>query len=221
VRAGAGSNYPLVTKLEAGTGGIGLGTKRATNGPTTWQEITVHGHTGWVNADYIARESQTAPESPGSPSPAESSAIASEASEEIQNLLAKEPIAMVFTSRTLRNGAPILTGMTKDGLAIVELEGPTTRLTSVACHIQIGDFGDVAAMRNAAILLTVLKKALPAWSNSADWYNTAFKKIAAGKTEDVSTTFGKANVVLRYVKPLYILTLAISSPSPSASPGTR
>jgi hypothetical protein len=71
VREGASSDYQVVTKLEPDTGGILLGTKRVTSGATTWQEITVHGQTGWVNAAYIAPE----PQSPTSPtrSPAESS----------------------------------------------------------------------------------------------------------------------------------------------------
>jgi hypothetical protein len=67
VREGAGSDYPVVTKLEPGTGGILLGSKRIANGATTWQEITVHGQTGWINAAYIALETQAPP------SPTESS----------------------------------------------------------------------------------------------------------------------------------------------------
>jgi uncharacterized protein YgiM (DUF1202 family) len=58
VRDGAGSDYQVVTKLEPGTGGILLGSKRIANSATTWQEITVHGQTGWVNAAYIAPETQ-------------------------------------------------------------------------------------------------------------------------------------------------------------------
>jgi len=67
VREGAGSNYPVIATLEPGTGGIVLGTKRTANGETTWQEISIRGHSGWVNADYIALETQ-APASP-TPSP--------------------------------------------------------------------------------------------------------------------------------------------------------
>ena len=67
VREGAGSDYPVVTQLEPGTGGILLGSKRIANGATTWQEITVHGQTGWINAAYIALETQAPP------SPTESS----------------------------------------------------------------------------------------------------------------------------------------------------
>jgi hypothetical protein len=52
-----------VTKLEPGTGGILVGTKRVVSGATTWHEITVHGRTGWVNAAYIA----PAPQVPASP----------------------------------------------------------------------------------------------------------------------------------------------------------
>ena len=71
VREGAGSDYQVVTKLEPGAGDILLGTKRVANGATTWQEITVHGQTGWVNAAYIALETQaTTLQTPG---PTESS----------------------------------------------------------------------------------------------------------------------------------------------------
>src|SRR5438094_731974 len=63
VREGAGSDYQAVTKLEPGTGGILLGTKRVANGATTWQEITDHGQTGGVNAACIALETQV-PTSP-------------------------------------------------------------------------------------------------------------------------------------------------------------
>ena len=71
VREGAGSDYQVVTKLEPGAGGILLGTKRVANGATTWQEITVHGQTGWVNAAYIALETQAT--TLQTPAPTESS----------------------------------------------------------------------------------------------------------------------------------------------------
>jgi len=58
VREGAGSDHQVITRLDPGTGGILLGTKRIANGATTWQEITVHGQTGWVNAAYIGLETQ-------------------------------------------------------------------------------------------------------------------------------------------------------------------
>jgi Bacterial SH3 domain len=63
VRGGAGSDYEVVTKLEPGERGILLGAKRVAKGATTWQEITVHGQTGWVNAAYIAPETEV-PTSP-------------------------------------------------------------------------------------------------------------------------------------------------------------
>ena len=42
VRAGAGSKYPVVMRLESGTGGIVLGRNRVANGGTMWQEIIVN-----------------------------------------------------------------------------------------------------------------------------------------------------------------------------------
>ena len=69
VREGAGSNYPVVATLEPGTDGIVLGTRRASNGETTWQEISVGGHSGWVNADYIALETQAPTSATPSPAP--------------------------------------------------------------------------------------------------------------------------------------------------------
>jgi hypothetical protein len=63
VHTGAGSKYPVIMKLEPGTGGIVLGANRVANGETMWQEIIVNRRTGWVNADYIAPATQ----SPASP----------------------------------------------------------------------------------------------------------------------------------------------------------
>jgi U5 snRNP spliceosome subunit len=57
VRAGPGSNYPIVARLRPGTGGIMRGPGRATNGPTVWQEISISGYPGWVNQIYLAPES--------------------------------------------------------------------------------------------------------------------------------------------------------------------
>lgn len=57
VRAGPGSNYPIVARLRPGTGGITYGRGRATNGPTIWQEISASGYPGWVNEAYLAPES--------------------------------------------------------------------------------------------------------------------------------------------------------------------
>jgi hypothetical protein len=54
VRAGAGSKYPVVMRLEPDTDGIMLGRNRVANAETMWQEIIVNGRSGWVNADYIA-----------------------------------------------------------------------------------------------------------------------------------------------------------------------
>lgn len=69
VRSEAGSDSQVVTKLEPGERGIQLGRERVTKGETTWQQITVHGQTGWVNAAYIDLETQAAT-SPAEPSTA-------------------------------------------------------------------------------------------------------------------------------------------------------
>lgn len=217
IRAGAGSNYPVVARLEPDTGGITLGTKRTANGETTWQEISVRGHSGWVNADYIARESQTAPESP---SPAESPAFTGDlgvTSEDIQKVLEAEPFGVVFETSTPVKGQPRLMGKTKDGLAVIELIGPPTRLTMVDCLLGQPSGSTTVAIQHAAILLTLLKKTLPAWDNSAKWLNTSLKEVLA--TGEVRTRFRQAEIRLTYLKSLSSVTLSISSPSSSASPG--
>jgi hypothetical protein len=56
VRAGPGSDYPIVVSLRRGTRGIVLGAKRAKNGSTIWQEISANGQSGWVNEIYLEAE---------------------------------------------------------------------------------------------------------------------------------------------------------------------
>jgi uncharacterized protein YraI len=58
LRAGPGSNYPVVTAIPPGTRGITLSNKRTANGDTMWQEIAVNGYTGWVNEIYVEAEQQ-------------------------------------------------------------------------------------------------------------------------------------------------------------------
>jgi Protein of unknown function (DUF4236) len=56
LRAGPGSTYPTVALIRPDARGIKLGTRRAVNGSTMWQEISVAGYTGWVNEIFIEPE---------------------------------------------------------------------------------------------------------------------------------------------------------------------
>jgi hypothetical protein len=56
IRQGPGSNYPLVRRLPPGTVGITVTGNRMMNGNTIWQQVTVNGVTGWVNAEFLAPE---------------------------------------------------------------------------------------------------------------------------------------------------------------------
>lgn len=56
VQGGPASTYPIIIKLRQGDGGITLRGGRMRNGATVWQEISVRGNGGWVNADYLAPE---------------------------------------------------------------------------------------------------------------------------------------------------------------------
>lgn len=56
VRAGPGATYPTVVRLKPGTRGIVLGSARAANGDTVWQQIVVGPYRGWVNESYLQPE---------------------------------------------------------------------------------------------------------------------------------------------------------------------
>jgi hypothetical protein len=56
LRAGPGSNYPVVAVIPAETRGITLVDRRVANGTTMWQEVSVYGYTGWVNEVYLEVE---------------------------------------------------------------------------------------------------------------------------------------------------------------------
>jgi uncharacterized protein DUF4236 len=55
IRQGPGSNYPIVARIGPSARGIILGIRRAANGSTVWQEISVAGYSGWVNEIYLQR----------------------------------------------------------------------------------------------------------------------------------------------------------------------
>ena len=57
LRQGPGSNYGIVLKVPARSGGITLGSKRFKNGTTLWREVFVGEYTGFVNEDYLEAES--------------------------------------------------------------------------------------------------------------------------------------------------------------------
>lgn len=59
VREGPASTNRVVAKLPADTGGIELQSGRVRNGTTVWQQISVNGLDGWVNADYLTPEQPT------------------------------------------------------------------------------------------------------------------------------------------------------------------
>ena len=59
LRGGPGSNYRAIVRLHPGTRGIALGSSRAANGSTIWQEISVGGYKGWVNEIYLEPEDST------------------------------------------------------------------------------------------------------------------------------------------------------------------
>jgi hypothetical protein len=56
MRQGPGSDYPIVKKLPSNAVEIISNGQRVTNGATVWQQVTVNGVTGWVNADFITQQ---------------------------------------------------------------------------------------------------------------------------------------------------------------------
>ncbi len=56
VRAGPGSQYPIVERIPANATGFLVGARRSVNGATIWKEISVNGHRGWVSAEHLSLE---------------------------------------------------------------------------------------------------------------------------------------------------------------------
>lgn len=135
---------------------------------------------------------------------------------EIRNVLEAPPFGVVFRDAPLNTGEPRIMGNkgSTDGkaIAIIELIGAPTNLTKVTCNVVTENNSPVGAVQNAAILLTVLKKTLPAWGNSADWLNASLERIRT--TGEERTTFRQTEIRLTYLKPLALITLSISSRSP-------
>jgi uncharacterized protein YraI len=67
LRSGAGSTYPVVGRLAAGTGNISSTGKTRKNGNTTWTFISAESISGWANADFL--QPGDAKVNPPSPTP--------------------------------------------------------------------------------------------------------------------------------------------------------
>jgi uncharacterized protein YgiM (DUF1202 family) len=217
VRAGPGSNYSVINKLPPGRSDIVLGSKRVSNGSVIWQEITVQGQTGWVNADYIRPGKAISASSslPPTALPGQSGGLGVPRSE-IQNVLEAPPFGVVFKNAPLSTGEPRMMGSKEStdgkGIAIIELVGASTNLTKVTCNVATENNSAVGAVQNAAILLAVLKKTLPDWGNGSDWLNASLRRITT--TGEERTTFRQTEIRLTYLKSLGLITLSISSRSP-------
>jgi hypothetical protein len=142
------------------------------------------------------------------------------AREDVQKVLEAPPFGVVFETVTPVNGESRVMGKKESadgsGIAIVELMGPPANLTRVDCNVANTKTSTAGAITNAAIMLAVIKTSLPAWNDGAKWLNSALVKV--GKTGEVKTTFRQAQIRLKYLKSLSLVTLSISSSSASASP---
>ena len=54
IRAGAGSRYPVVTRLSNGAGGIRITGAKVWNGSDDWVPISFEGGTGWTRPKYLS-----------------------------------------------------------------------------------------------------------------------------------------------------------------------
>lgn len=119
-------------------------------------------------------------------------------------------VGFSFEQSTPVRGQPRVMGTSSDGLAILELIGPSNDLLHVSMIIGIpNDRPDVVLM-NVVYLGSFLKKAMPEWEGSIDWLTAAIDKLPA--SDKVSTTRGSTQVTLQNYGMLGMVILTVKVP---------
>lgn len=102
-------------------------------------------------------------------------------------------------------------GRTDDGLAMLEVLGPTDNIQSATLMVAIPKDNTVAVVRNGALLLRLLKNTVPEWEGSADWANSTLGHITRSQDTSEEISRGDKSIKMTVIKELGMVALTVQS----------
>lgn len=127
----------------------------------------------------------------------------------IQSTFSQTPFSCSFEDTPDVGSQPRVMGETADGLAIIELIGPASNLTTVSCVVGLPNDSPETLVQNTLVLLQLLKESLPNWNDSAGWLPIGLEQaVASGESQ---TTIHGAEVKIQYLESIGMMTLTIEA----------
>lgn len=136
---------------------------------------------------------------------------------EIQSVFESSEIGFVFEVASDVNGQPRVMGSSENGLATLELIGPSEELVSASIMIGLPNDDQEALLLNNLYAAGLLNLVAPDWEGGVDWYTNNIVNVATTDQTEISTTYEGLEVSLQGLQELGIILLAIKPSLAEAS----
>jgi len=132
-------------------------------------------------------------------------------SDTITNIFQKSPYNLRFEFVPFSDGLSRFVGRSMDGLILVELVGPSDGLVGAVMMAALPEENDLVVLRNLNALLSLVRLAMPEWTNSEDWLSSSIP--AAFDNQPISIIESGKTLTLRVVPNTTTLVMSIRGPS--------
>lgn len=127
----------------------------------------------------------------------------------VQSIFEQSQIGFKFEQSSDVQGQSRVIGESPNGLAFVELIGPSSNLTNATIVIGFPSDDQQARMLSAAYILGFIKNAAPEWTDGNDWVAKNMAALTNGSATETSTTFADKKARLILVREMGLFTLSI------------
>jgi len=127
----------------------------------------------------------------------------------VQSVFEHPEIGFNFQPSSNVRGQPRIMGTSRNGLAAIELIGPSSELVSASIMVGIPNDNAQAINQNVVYTLGFIKHTAPDWSNGSDWFTSQITALANSDNYEASTTFSNKQAHLTLIRELGVFTLTI------------
>ena len=133
----------------------------------------------------------------------------------IQSVYESPDVGFTFESVPLADGRERLMGTSRDGLAFLDLIGPSHNLSKVTVVITVPSDAPDVRLLNAAYLLGLMSLAVPDWADGVDWVNDNFAESA--EEGEIVTRYRNREIKLNADPELGMVVLNVEAVGPVAT----